>query len=191
MISVDCQSCCADKVIGSSYTIDLHQLDKLRDGLKVAASDCRVSRKAIILLNAILLFLFGTASLVMVYFYLDATKHVQRYELIVCFYCLVAVVSWFVGVDCIRYYQQSQYERIEDSTPEQIGSESDVNMEFGRKGTNPFEESDEHAPHDDEWQNSPTHDSFANVDLVWLHHIINLSRFSRHLSNEMKLNLDQ
>ena len=179
MVSVRCQRCCADKVI-SNQTIDLHQLDRLRDGLKVTASECRVSRKALILVNAILLFLFGTASLVMVYFYLDATRHVQRYELIVCFYCLVAVVSWFVAMDCIRYYRQSHCERIKDRIPEQIGSESEDNVEMRRKGTNPFEESisDEHPPHDDEWQDSPlgkshnawavppTHDSFANNSTI-------------------------
>lgn len=42
-------------------------------------------------------------------------------------------------------------DRIEDSSTKQnqIGTESDVNMEFGRKGTNPFEGSDEHLPHHD------------------------------------------
>merc|ERR1712087_754644 len=108
MAAVGCQRCSAQKV-------------QSLDTLKEAVSECRVSRRALILVNSTMISLFGTAAMVMAYYFIPVSQDVSRYELIVCFYCLVAVVSWFIGMDCIRYHRRSKYERIDDADDSRSG----------------------------------------------------------------------
>eukprot|EP01084_Bolivina_argentea_P172633 299046_1 len=67
------------------------------------------NRKTLILLNSLLLIIFGSSTLISSYFYL----YTNKYDLIVCYYCLVVITSWFTGIDCIYYYRDVGYESIQ------------------------------------------------------------------------------
>merc|ERR550539_883204 len=85
-----------------------------------------------------MLMLFGTATMISVYFY----SAYDRYDVILCYYCMVVAICWFIGIDAVKYYRNLQYEPIVNG--------NDVNMERKKMtlSNNPFDDGlyDEH-PH--------------------------------------------
>eukprot|EP01083_Nonionella_stella_P088562 246900_1 len=83
-------------------------------------------RKTVILINCLSLIVFGSSTMVSIYFY---SAHSLTYDLSICYYCLVVVVSWCIGCDSIMYYRDMEYEPITQEEHEQNIT----------KGNNPFD----------------------------------------------------
>lgn len=67
-------------------------------------------RSTIIIIASVLLIVFGSSSLITIYFY---SFH-DRYDVIICYYFLVVIMSWFIGIDSYQYYRRMDYSPIHD-----------------------------------------------------------------------------
>merc|ERR1712129_679963 len=86
----------------------------------------------------------GSATLVSIYFYSEN----DRFDVIVCYYAMVAVMCWFIAIDGMYYVRDLQYEPIANADDVmRIGMQRTRGNKKRTMSNNPFVGGGDERPH--------------------------------------------